>query len=376
MKKSINLTRMFFLVFFSSLLLVSCGTEEDASDELLELTISQSSVPRGTPVSFQVSSSIAGDVTSQAVFHVNGTPISGNTFTPTVANESNEVYATFNGNTTATKTFASVETTPSEYTQKVLIEDYTGTWCGWCPRMMTIIQYFTNYSENIIPVAIHTPGTPVDPWLYEHAIQMMSSSYYDTGGAPAGQINRIHKIDQDKDATPCPNNFSFFQNQIDPYLNQNALLGLSIDSSLSGNSLSMNVKVGFASSDISNAKLIVYLIEDGLTYNQYNYFSGSTTVSCDPNFNYANMPHPIPNHPQEHILLKTYTDIYGDDIPQNQISQGTVWNWEQTFSLPANVTNANNLHIVAFVVGNGNEIKTRAALNVQRAKVGTFQDFD
>lgn len=75
-------------------------------------------------------------------------------------------------------------------------------------------------------------------------------------------------------------------------------------------------------------------------------------------------------------MLKSYTDIFGDAIPSAEVAEGNIWTRDLNVTLPNNVTNTNNLYIVAFVVGNGDEVKTRAALNVQRAKVGTNQDFD
>jgi len=371
-----KLTHLFILMIMSAGLMTSCGTEEEVGDASLELALSSSSVPVGSEISFQLMSSIDGDVSASSTFFVNGNEISGNTFVPTEASDHNEVYGVYDGKTSAVKTFSSTDVVPSEYTQKLLLEDYTGTWCGYCPRMITIANYLTDYSPNIIPVAIHTPGSPSDPWLYEHAVEMMSSAVYNTGGAPAGQFNRIVKVDQNQIVAPCPNDRQFFHDQVDPFLNQNAPLGLAINSSLSGNNLTMNVKVGFASANITNPKLVVYLIEDGLTHNQANYFSGSTIVDCDPAYNYADMPNPIPNFPQEHVLLKAYTDIYGDAIPQDAVAEGSVWSWERTYPLPSTVTNAQNLSIVAFVLGNGNSIPTNGALNVQSAKVGTHQDFD
>lgn len=378
MKKLNNLTHIFvFLTLFSGIL-YSCGTEEEAGDEMLELTVSAISVPIGSPISFSASSSIAGDVSTEAVFFVNGEQITGNIFIPTEANESNEVYATYNSKTTNTLNFASTDVIPSAYTQKVLFEDYTGTWCGYCPRMNTIVHYLTEYSDRIIPVAIHTQGAPQDPWLFEHATEMQSSAYYNTGGAPAGQINRTHHFNDFPTEYACPNNPAIYYPQLDEFLDNNAPLGLAINSTLSGNSLDITVKVGFATNNVPDARLVVYLIEDGVYYQQANYFSGSTLVTCDPEFDYVNMPNPIPasNYEQKHILLKSYTDIYGDPIPQNQISDGAVWNWNQTVSLPSNVTNSQNLTLVAFVLGNGSQISTREAINVQSAHVGTNQDFD
>jgi thiol-disulfide isomerase/thioredoxin len=374
MKKLFNLTRFLSVLLFSTAFLISCGTEEDVADQTIQVAVSSNSVIVGTPVTFSASSSLSGDISSQATYFVNDTQIEGNVFTPTEVNIANEVYAVYNGIQSAKVSFASIEEIPSEYTQKVLLEDYTGTWCGWCPRMATIVDYLGEHSENIIPVAIHTQGAPTDPWLYEHSLDMQVK--YSAQGAPKGKFNRIYEVDMDIFNQSCPNNRTFYTNQADNYLNQNAKLGLALSSTLNGSNLNINVKVGFVVNALPEARLVVYLIEDGLTYNQVNYFSGLTTVNCDPEYNYASMPNPIPNFAQKHVLLKSYTDVYGDIIPQNAISNGATWSRDFNVSLPANVANANNLSIVAFVVGEGSTIQTRPVINAQSAKINTNQPFD
>lgn len=375
MKKLNNLTHTFiFLALFSSLLL-SCGTEEDLADESIQMTLSAVSVPVGSQITFTASSSIAGDISSEAVFFVNGQQIDGNTFTPVEVNAANEVYASYNGKNSSTNTFTSTDVIPSAYTQKVLLEDYTGTWCGWCPRMNSIMHYLTDYSDRVIPVAIHTQGSPQDPWVYQYAQDMASTSNYGAGAAPAGKINRIFTLDQFQQQHPCPRDKEVYYSQIDTYLNMSAPLGLAIHSTLSGSNLNINVKVGFAADNVPDARLVVVLLEDGLVHPQYNYFSGSN-VTCDPEYDYANMPHPIQGFTHNHVLLKSFTDIYGDLIPSAQISNGAVYSVPFNVALPSNVTNANNLSIVAFVLGNGDQISNREVINVQSAKVGTNQDFD
>src|SRR5690606_38303810 len=219
---------------------------------------------------------------NQAIFFVNGNQISGNTFTPTSVNPENEVRATFNGLESNIAYFASTEedTQPEGYTQKLLLEDYTGTWCGYCPRMVTIVEYVTNYSDRVIPVAIHCPGAPTDPWAYEFANQLSHPNNYNVLGRPEGRYNRIHTVDMFQGTQPCPNDASAYQAQVDSFLNQPAPLGLAINSSLSGSSLSINVKVGFATDSVPNVRLVVYLLEDGLSYNQVNYFTGQS-ATCD-----------------------------------------------------------------------------------------------
>lgn len=374
--KNLKLTHIFILMMVFSGLLFSCGTEEEIGDETIELTLSASSISVGSPISFTLFSSFSGDVTSQSQFFVNGNEIEGNTFIPSEPNDSNEVYATFNGKTSAVKTFSSLDVIPSEYTQKVLLEDYTGTWCGYCPRMVSITDYLVAYSDRIIPIAIHSPGAPTDPWAYEFAIDMAKPINYNAQGAPKGKYNRIYELDQFQGSNPCPNDPSIYYPQADTFLNQSAQLGLAINSTLTGNNLNIKVKVGFALDNLPDARLVVTLIEDeGLKYSQVNFYANGSQ-NCDPNYDYTSMPNPIPNFPQDHVLLKSYTDIYGDVIPQSEIGNGNIWSRELNVQLPSNVTNPEKLKLVAFVLGNGDKISNREVVNVQSAKVGENQPFD
>jgi len=41
--------------------------------------------------------------------------------------------------------------------RKVLFEQYTGTWCGWCPYGYEILEgLLTQYNERIIPIVYHS----------------------------------------------------------------------------------------------------------------------------------------------------------------------------------------------------------------------------
>jgi len=44
---------------------------------------------------------------------------------------------------------------PSEFTQKLLIEDFTGTWCVYCPGAGHAIEQAVANNNRFIPVAIH-----------------------------------------------------------------------------------------------------------------------------------------------------------------------------------------------------------------------------
>ncbi len=70
--------------------------------------------------------------------------------------------------------------------RKIVVEDYTGMWCGWCPRALASLENAVpKYANNVIPIAIHGGG--YDEPLY-------CSTYYNKlkqlTGYPTLEINR------------------------------------------------------------------------------------------------------------------------------------------------------------------------------------------
>ncbi|MDO5509917.1 MAG: Omp28-related outer membrane protein [Weeksellaceae bacterium] len=355
------------IVFFT---LSSCGTEEDLEPDTLTVQLQPAQAVVGQPLTFSSNSYYAGNITQNSTFYVNGTQIQGNTYTPTAAGD-HTVYASWQGLSSASLTFhvEPAEEIPATFTKKVMVEDYTGTWCGWCPGMTKMLEILTTHSDRVVPVAIHCDN---DPYRFEFQDQLQAA--YNTTGLPKARINRIHPLNFYMVAGVIPDRCAVeteqYTNLIDTYLNQPAPAGLAIESSISGNNLNFTVQVGFAVNQLENAKLVVYLLEDGLRYNQVNYFSGSQPYVN--NCYYYSQPNPIPNYEHNYTLRRAYTDIFGDEIPATSISQGNVYSRSFNVQVPAEVENNQNLRLVAFVMGtNANEV-----VNVQQVTVGQSQAFD
>ena len=358
-----------FILLLSILFITfSCGTEEEIVPDTLTISADKQQVYIGDEITFSVNSQNNGVVTSTAQFFVNGELIQGNVFIPVAENPSNQVYATWNGHSSQTLNFASSQEVviPDVYTKKVLVEDYTGTWCGYCPGMNNVLNHFTSYSTNVIPVAIHCDDDP-----YQFQFQAQLQAVYETTGLPKAQIDRINPLQlyvENYVIDYCGTQATYYQELIQPYLNETAPLGLSIDSELNGNNLQFEVKVGFVVDEIPNAKLVVYLLEDGLIYNQVNYFAGTGDPECP----YSNSPQNIAEFEHNHVLKKVFTDVFGDEIPASDISSNALYTKSFNVNLPNNIEDNQNLSLVAFVMGNENN----EVINVQYAQIGEYVDFD
>jgi len=194
----------------------------------------------------------------------------------------------------------------------------------------------------VIAAAIHNG----DDMTYEYEANMRAQ--FGVTGFPTGKINR----------TLSWNETTF---QVLAYLGINQNLGLGLETSISGNSISVDVKVGYINT-VNNAKIIIYLLEDGLVYPQTNYMNN------DPSSPWYQDGNPITNFIHNNVLRKAFTDIFGDTMP-NAVSGDE---YSKTFNLtvPSSVQDNSKLKIVAFVVDN-----TGKVINAQRVTLGENQDY-
>lgn len=221
-----------------------------------------------------------------------------------------------------------------QFQKRVLIEDYTGTWCGWCPRVAYGIQKVEELGIRAVPVAIHN-GDPM-AWGNSSTWPEAVNSF------PTAMLNR-------KALWNYPENTNTKQVK---YLNgNNCELGLAMNSTVSGGNINLDVNVKFAK-DYTDLKLVVYVLEDNLVYNHTNYTSGlygTGTVN------------PIVNFDNDHVLRSCLTNIQGDAI-QGTTTNGLTVTKNFSVSVPSNVQNVANMNFVAFVVdANGKAINSRAA---------------
>ena len=62
------------------------------------------------------------------------------------------------------------------YPRKIVMEEETGTWCGWCVRgIETIERMHTKYPDNFIAIALHTSDRMSNPENYSELTARLTS---------------------------------------------------------------------------------------------------------------------------------------------------------------------------------------------------------
>ena len=229
------------------------------------------------------------------------------------------------------------------YKHRVLIEEYSGTWCGNCPRILYGVDLLHLQTDKAIVVSTHLFNG--DPYITTQGNDLAASQR--VSGVPTGNINRTISW-----TGPQDENVNQVVNQIKASSNA----GVAISSTLNGGNLLASIKVGYTQALSGNAKLTVYLVEDKLYNSQRNYssnlYAGQSTI---PNFEFNS------------VMRAVLSSLTGDDIG----NAGSLNEKKYSLTIPSNISNINNARLVAFITNASGTV-----VNVQSAKVGEIKDFE
>ena len=83
---------------------------------------------------------------------------------------------------------------PSDgFEKKFVMEESTGTWCGYCPRGIATIEYLKEtYGDRFIAISLHGSGSTVDPMAMPDSEYL---NYVSSGSFPGALLNRDALLD-------------------------------------------------------------------------------------------------------------------------------------------------------------------------------------
>lgn len=149
-------------------------------------------------------------------------------------------------------------------THTVVIEEGTGTWCGWCPRGAVYMDSIRNVHPNDVNlVAVHN-ADPMTVTVYDAGVSAAISGY------PSCLVDRKEVMDP----SAIFAGFAAHQNDF-------GMADISVTPTINGNNLSV-VTATHAAVDIAgNYRLALVVTEDdvtgtGTTWDQHNYYSFQT----------------------------------------------------------------------------------------------------
>ena len=224
----------------------------------------------------------------------------------------------------------------------MLVEDYTGTWCGYCTRVSYAIEQVEKETDDAVIIAIHQG----DEMAFGLVNSMMNT--FGVTGFPTAFIDRTSRW-----TPPEPSNIA----QVTGKLTNKAYAALAIDSSIDGDMLTIKVKLKMGY-NYKALKLGLYILEDGIKYDQKNwtsYYVGD----------------PLKDYEHNHVLRKAVTGILGDQIPSDELGHDKEYEKEFQYVIPSEF-NKDKIKMVAFVT----EASKKETINVRSSKIGETQTFE
>jgi len=237
----------------------------------VNITSSSEAIFLGGSVTFTAtatySNSTTQDKTSESEFYIDNVLISGNEYT---GSEQGIVIAkaVFDSMSSSDISIGVVDPSnlPASFSKKAVVEDFTGTWCGYCPRVSYAASLVEEQTDKVFVVGVHNGD-------------QMANSFGDTlenefniTGFPTAYIDRSTTW-----TYPEPSNIDQAINAAEGTVD----VGLAIESSLTGSILDFKVYQGFLQ-NMTGVKLVVFVLEDGILANQSNYtsyYGGESTIT-------------------------------------------------------------------------------------------------
>ena len=254
---------------------------------------------------------------------------------------------------------------------RALLEEYTGTWCGWCPRGFVALEKLAKeYPDDYVVVSYHNS----DP------MEIMSSTLFPSNveGFPTSWLDRKYEVD------PYYGTSDYEPFHVAKDLAQRSkefgygAIEFSTSWGADGQSIDIATEVTFPY-DVENGKFAIeyILVADGLTgsssdWNQSNYYSGGTDGGDLAEFNAAESSVPGLIFNDVAVLMSEIGGIEGSLPTTIQAEKAQTHTY--TFNLADAINTAgesiiqdkNKLRVVALLINT----ETGEVVNANKANVG------
>ena len=255
---------------------------------------------------------------------------------------------------------------------RALVEEYTGTWCGWCTRGLVAMKMLAEaYGDDFIGVAYHNSDPMAITQDYPSPVQ----------GFPSAFVERNYEVDPYYGYEQA--GFGM-KDLVDYVMGQLAVVDLNVKADWADEArteIKATVESNFVmNADGSDYGIEVMLVEDdmygpaGTEWDQHNYYATmADEYGSDPDLGpLCEQPETIEGYHFNDVLVAT-SGVIEESLPE-AIVANTVNNYEHSFyvdyiynlNYEPIIQNKDQLHVVAIVVDKA----TGKVLNAAKAKVG------
>lgn len=172
---------------------------------------------------------------------------------------------------------------PTKPVRRVFVEEYTGTWCGNCPRGYVALKWIEkDYGDRQISVSYHV----------DDSLDVGGAYFYGVGAVPQGSIDRWGLVDPYYGTPGFPVDLGIYYD-IDRALAEEAICSIDIEVEETGDRAKVIPHIRFTKDEDHRKYQMGYVIKADSTatlYPQENYYAGVKEAEGTPLEEVANWP--------------------------------------------------------------------------------------
>ena len=240
-----------------------------------------------------------------------------------------------------------VVTTPTN--KNVLLEEYTGGYCSYCPNGHRIAnEVAAKYPGRVFPVNIHAGNFAYT--TYPNMTTTQGNEYNNNFGVtsyPTGILNRVGQV-----------SYTQWENKVDEMMKENAIVNIAGDYTINAATRTVQITVEMyytGNSSESTNYLTIYMLQDDIV----GYQAGSNlnpTQIVDGQYNHT------------HVFRSAITSTWGDAV--SPTTAGSLITKTYTYTIPQSIgspngvdVDINKVYFVAFLTEKNEGSVTRPVLN-------------
>jgi len=252
----------------------------------------------------------------------------------------------FAGNDTTSTNVKVMDAVPQ---QRFVVEEGTGTWCGYCPLGIVGLNGMAKkYPETFIGIAVHK----------QDKLETSSYSSLSFSGYPTCYINR----DLSNVAKP---EFASLEASHNKAVSKSPRVGMEIKAHFVGNNKNKIKAVAsasfFAAQTSVDYKISFVLVENGIEgYYQANNFSGGGLGKMG---GFEDLPG-YASIKMDHVARMNYSfDGIKGSIPTT-VEADQIVDYAAELEVPGNIQHADSLHLIALLINSKGQIENAASAHV------------
>lgn len=257
--------------------------------------------------------------------------------------------------------------------RQVVMEEFTGEWCGWCPRgLVGMEKAKAAYPKNVTVISVHDGATdPTNSYYDEYTDASYSKFCYNyVSGEPSAFLNRYTFTAYD----PYYGSGYGILADIEEMLGTGSEFAMGVASDLGDdNKLTVTAAIQPTMTvDAKNYRINFVITEDGLKGRQANYYSSSVQTDLTEDqlpedfrgfFNESN-PFEVTYNDVSRYSVATEAGIEGSTDNLSFI-EGKLVTYQYTIDMPEGV-NPDSVHVIAMII----DQNTGEIVTAQDARLG------